>query len=361
MTRPVIGAVMATLLRVTAWLMVGHVVVAGLFWGLLNVPESNVAMLGLSAMLVVLLLVVEGLAGAGAVLIGASPGGWVPPLGPRAARRAHGRRRADRCTRSSATSSPDWACATTRSRARSMPGSSRVSTGHGPRGSIRSCSGASGEPAMSWPRRWHSRSSCEGRSAQAISAALRSLTAALTPVSTRAHRGHVAGLRVAALAARDVAARLPARLHRRTDRRGHQAPRHRGGHPRRARTARVARDPTSRRTERADARRRVRGERLLPHVRPRWPGRHGPRLTTRLKRWAGCGGRSPGPGGRRVTTRPGSRDAGAPRRWDTDRRADRDAAPECWSASPSRRQSGSPCSRSSMSTWTSSCRRVVSS
>jgi hypothetical protein len=73
--------VIGRLLRITAWLLAGHVVVAGLFWAMLNVPESNVAMLGLSALLVIVLFVLEGLVGAGAVLLGASPGGWIPPIG----------------------------------------------------------------------------------------------------------------------------------------------------------------------------------------------------------------------------------------------------------------------------------------
>ncbi|MCU0257076.1 MAG: hypothetical protein MUF60_10045 [Vicinamibacterales bacterium] len=51
-----------------AWLATGHVAMLGLFWGLLNVPESNVAMLALSAAILCLWLavgaLVEGTAGA---------------------------------------------------------------------------------------------------------------------------------------------------------------------------------------------------------------------------------------------------------------------------------------------------------
>jgi hypothetical protein len=51
-------------LKATLWLLVGHAALAGVYWGLLNVPESNVAMLGVSAVLVLLLVggaaIVEG-------------------------------------------------------------------------------------------------------------------------------------------------------------------------------------------------------------------------------------------------------------------------------------------------------------
>jgi hypothetical protein len=50
----------ARLLIITAWLAVGHALLAGLFWGLLQVPESNVAMLVVSALVGVALLVVAG-------------------------------------------------------------------------------------------------------------------------------------------------------------------------------------------------------------------------------------------------------------------------------------------------------------
>lgn len=50
------------------WLVAGHAALIGLFWGLLNVPESNAAMLTLSAVTVFVLVVagalVEGTAGA---------------------------------------------------------------------------------------------------------------------------------------------------------------------------------------------------------------------------------------------------------------------------------------------------------
>lgn len=50
------------------WLVAGHAAMFGLFWGLVNVPESNTAMLALSAVAVLVLLaagaLVEGTAGA---------------------------------------------------------------------------------------------------------------------------------------------------------------------------------------------------------------------------------------------------------------------------------------------------------
>ena len=46
-----------TLLAIVAWLAVGHAVIAGLFWALLQVPESTAAMVALSALLTVLLIV----------------------------------------------------------------------------------------------------------------------------------------------------------------------------------------------------------------------------------------------------------------------------------------------------------------
>jgi hypothetical protein len=51
-----------------AWLAVGHAVLMGLFWALVNTPESNVLMLAVSALIVLLLVLcaamVEGTAGA---------------------------------------------------------------------------------------------------------------------------------------------------------------------------------------------------------------------------------------------------------------------------------------------------------
>lgn len=53
---------------VLAWLAAGHLLLAGLFWGLVNTPESNAAMLSLSVLLLVVLValagIVEGTAGA---------------------------------------------------------------------------------------------------------------------------------------------------------------------------------------------------------------------------------------------------------------------------------------------------------
>jgi hypothetical protein len=45
------------LLAVLLWLLIGHIVLGGLYWTLLNVPESNVLALGTSAMLVLVILV----------------------------------------------------------------------------------------------------------------------------------------------------------------------------------------------------------------------------------------------------------------------------------------------------------------
>jgi hypothetical protein len=50
----------ARLIVITAWLAAGHLLVAGLFWGFLQVPESNVAMLALSACAVLAMVVVGG-------------------------------------------------------------------------------------------------------------------------------------------------------------------------------------------------------------------------------------------------------------------------------------------------------------
>ena len=46
------------LLLVGVWLAAGHGVVAACFWALINVPESNVGMLALSAVLVLLMLII---------------------------------------------------------------------------------------------------------------------------------------------------------------------------------------------------------------------------------------------------------------------------------------------------------------
>jgi hypothetical protein len=49
------------LLLVVCWLFVGHLTLAGLYWALLNVPESNVLALGTSALLVLLMLIGAGI------------------------------------------------------------------------------------------------------------------------------------------------------------------------------------------------------------------------------------------------------------------------------------------------------------
>jgi hypothetical protein len=56
------------LLKVTLWLLAGHAVLAGLFWALLNVPESNVLMLAASAALVLTLLLVAAMVESRAVV-----------------------------------------------------------------------------------------------------------------------------------------------------------------------------------------------------------------------------------------------------------------------------------------------------
>jgi hypothetical protein len=43
------------LLAITGWLALGHAVLGGLFWLLLHVPESNILMLGVSALIVMLI------------------------------------------------------------------------------------------------------------------------------------------------------------------------------------------------------------------------------------------------------------------------------------------------------------------
>jgi hypothetical protein len=47
----------ARLVKTALWLLVGHALLGGVYWGLLNVPESNVAMLAISAFLSLLLFV----------------------------------------------------------------------------------------------------------------------------------------------------------------------------------------------------------------------------------------------------------------------------------------------------------------
>jgi hypothetical protein len=57
---------MGRLAVVTVWLLVGHAVWLGIFWGLLHVPESSVWMLALSALLAVVLVVAAAAITAGA-------------------------------------------------------------------------------------------------------------------------------------------------------------------------------------------------------------------------------------------------------------------------------------------------------
>jgi hypothetical protein len=67
----------AVLVASVVWLIVGHAVLGGLFWGLLQVPESNAWMLAVSALLVLLLFVVGGWVETTAALM------WVRPSGVR--------------------------------------------------------------------------------------------------------------------------------------------------------------------------------------------------------------------------------------------------------------------------------------
>src|SRR5882724_1838663 len=71
-------------LTTAAALTIGYAIAAALYWALLNVPESNVLALALSALLVLLTAVVAGLTTAGGVALigGGSPGHvWKRALG----------------------------------------------------------------------------------------------------------------------------------------------------------------------------------------------------------------------------------------------------------------------------------------
>jgi hypothetical protein len=59
------------LAAIVAFLLAGHTVLGGLYWALINVPESNVAMLALSALLVLLIGLIAGWIEAAAAL------GWM--------------------------------------------------------------------------------------------------------------------------------------------------------------------------------------------------------------------------------------------------------------------------------------------
>jgi hypothetical protein len=56
------------LFKVTLWLLAGHAVLAGLYWALLNVPESNVLMLGATTLLAIALLLVAAIVEGRAVM-----------------------------------------------------------------------------------------------------------------------------------------------------------------------------------------------------------------------------------------------------------------------------------------------------
>jgi hypothetical protein len=62
----------ARVVKAALWLLVGHALLGGVYWGLLNVPESNVVMLAVSALLSLLLLV-------GAAVVQATAVGMVAP------------------------------------------------------------------------------------------------------------------------------------------------------------------------------------------------------------------------------------------------------------------------------------------
>lgn len=73
----------ARLFAITAWLAAGHALMLGLFWSLLQVPESNVAMLVVSALVAIALVAAFGW------VEGAALAAWSPERGWRAlARRA---------------------------------------------------------------------------------------------------------------------------------------------------------------------------------------------------------------------------------------------------------------------------------
>lgn len=64
-------------LAIVAGLSIGHALIALLFWALVNVPESTVWMLGLSALIAVTLIVLAGWIQASAALA------WIPGVRPR--------------------------------------------------------------------------------------------------------------------------------------------------------------------------------------------------------------------------------------------------------------------------------------
>lgn len=68
-----------TTLRVLLWVSLGHAAIGGLFWWLLNVPESSVWMVGLSGLLVLLIAIVASITVAGGALR------WIPGVSAREA------------------------------------------------------------------------------------------------------------------------------------------------------------------------------------------------------------------------------------------------------------------------------------
>lgn len=64
------------LIAITAWLALGHAALFGLFWSLLQVPESNAAMLAVSALLVVAMIAAAGWVEATALTAWSSGASW---------------------------------------------------------------------------------------------------------------------------------------------------------------------------------------------------------------------------------------------------------------------------------------------
>ncbi len=62
--------------RLTTWVAVGHAVAAALFWAFLNVPESSVPMLALSALTLAACALVAGLTETTAIRAAAGGVGW---------------------------------------------------------------------------------------------------------------------------------------------------------------------------------------------------------------------------------------------------------------------------------------------
>jgi hypothetical protein len=66
---------MSKAVSIVAWLLAGHALLAALFWGLIHVPDANVTMLALSAVIVALLLAV-------ATVVEVTAAAWLTPGTP---------------------------------------------------------------------------------------------------------------------------------------------------------------------------------------------------------------------------------------------------------------------------------------